>query len=101
MGELLQCLRSQHPGLKTYRAFHEMLVQAAKDDPAHRAAYRLLSNLASSYATSFDEEPLPVDVAEQAYRRMLDLVAKAELSIDSPIEQQLAVLNEIAAAELY
>ncbi len=78
-----------------------MLLQAAKDDPTHRAAYRLLSNLALGYATTFDEEPLPVDVAEKAYRRLLDLVEKAELSIGSPVEKQLAVLNEIAAAELY
>lgn len=101
MGELHDWLRNQHPGLRTYRALHEMLLKAANDDPTHRAAYRLLSNLAFNYAATFDEEPLPVDVANKAYERLLDLVDKAELSIGSTVEQQLTVLNEIAVAELY
>lgn len=101
MGEMQDWLRGQHPGLRTYRAFEEMLLMAAQDDPAHRAMYRLLSNLASGYAATFDEEPLPVDVADRAYRHLLDLVGKAESSIGVSVERQLAVLNEIAAAELY
>lgn len=101
MGEFHDWLRNQHPGLRTYRALHQKLLQAATADPTHRAVYRLLSNLASGYAATFDEEPLPVDVAEQAYKRLLELVAKAELSLGAPVEKQLAVLNEIAATELY
>jgi hypothetical protein len=101
MGELHNWLRSQHPGLRTYRTFHVMLLKAAHNDAKHRAVYRLLSNLTSGYAATFDEEPLPVDVADKAYQRLLDLVDKAELSIGATIEQQLEVLNEIAAAELY
>ena len=101
MGELHDWLRHQHPGLRTYRTLNEKLLQAAKDDPTHRAVYRLLSNLASGYAATFDEEPLPIEVAERAYQRLLSLVAEAERSLGSPIETQLAVLNEIAASELY
>jgi hypothetical protein len=78
-----------------------MLLRAAEENPAHRAAYRLLANLASGYAATFDEEPLPVDVAEKAYRRLLDLVGKVERSVVCPVETQLAVLNEVADAELY
>jgi len=49
----------------------------------------------------FDEEPLPVDVAQNAYKVFLRLVEEGERSLHGSPEQQLTVLNKIAAAELF
>jgi hypothetical protein len=38
----------------------------------------LLSDLVGSYIEAFDEEPLPVAVADRAYQRLLDLVASLD-----------------------
>lgn len=100
MAELHDWLRKQPPGLKTYRVFRDMLAQAAAADPGHRAVYRLLADLTSGFE-DFDEEPMPPDVAEQAFARFLQIVGEAERSLGSPIEKQIAMLNEIAAAKLY
>jgi rhamnose utilization protein RhaD (predicted bifunctional aldolase and dehydrogenase) len=53
------------------------------------------------YIESFDEEPLPVDVAKQAYQRLLNIVDDAEKSIDASASQQLQTLNRVAATELF
>ncbi len=100
MGELHDWLRKQPPGLKTYRVFRDMLAQAAASDPGHRAVYRLLADLTSGFE-DFDEEPMPPDLAEQAFARLLQIVDEAERSLGAPIENQIATLNEIAATRLY
>ena len=101
MGELHDWLMSQHPGLRTYKSFYQKALELAATDADHRALYRLLSNIAERYVTTFDEEPLPVDVAAQAYQRLLDIVGDAEKSIDASVSQQVQTLNKIAAAELF
>src|SRR6266576_2800802 len=72
MGELHDWLREQPPGLKTYRVFREMLAQAAAADPGHRAVYRLLADLTSGFE-DFDEEPMPPDLADRAFARLLQI----------------------------
>jgi len=53
------------------------------------------------YIDSFDEEPLPVDVASRAYQRLVSVVDDAELSMAAPASQQVQALNKVAATELY
>lgn len=101
MGELHDWLVSQHPGLRTYRSFHHKALELAASDADHRALYRLLANMAERYVSTFDEEPLPVDVAAQAYQRLLDIVIDAEKSIGAPVSMQVQTLNKIAAVELF
>lgn len=101
MTELQNWLATQHPGLRTYKTFRDKAVQLSAADPAHRALYRLLAGLAGNYVTTFDEEPLPVDVAANAYSVFVRLVELGESSLGAPAEQQLNVLNEIADAELF
>ena len=43
--------------------------------PGQRALCRLLSSLVGGYIEAFDEEPLPVAIADRAHQRLLDLVA--------------------------
>lgn len=101
MGELHEWLLSQHPGLRTYRSFQQKAMELASSDAEHRALYRLLSGMVGRYIESFDEEPLPVDVAKLAFQRLLSVVDEAEKSIDAPASQQMQALNRVAATELY
>ena len=45
------------------------------------ALYRLLASMIDPYIDSFDEEPLPVDVADENFARVLDIVRYAEGSV--------------------
>lgn len=76
-------------------------MELASSDAEHRALYRLLSGMVGRYIESFDEEPLPVDVAKLAFQRLLSVVDEAEKSIDAPASQQMQALNRVAATELY
>lgn len=101
MGQLHEWLLSQHPGLRTYRSFQQKALELASSDAKHLALYRLFASMVGRYIESFDEEPLPVDVAKQAYQRLLNIVDDAEKSIDASASQQLQTLNRVAATELF
>lgn len=100
MGTLSDWLAGQHPGLRTYKTFHEKALQLAVSEAKYRALYRLLANIAGRYVTVYDEKPLPVDVAKQAYEKFLALVKDAEQSIGASFERQVETLNRVADAEL-
>jgi hypothetical protein len=59
----------------------------------------LLSSLVGGYVEAFDEEPLPVAVADRAYQRLLDLVAS--LDIRASADHRLADLDRVAACDLW
>ena len=69
-----------------------------QDEPGQLALCRLLSSLVGSYIEAFDEEPLPVAVADRAFQRLLDLVAS--LDFRASAEHRLADLNRVAACDL-
>lgn len=100
MGELYDWLSHQHHGLKTYKALRQTLLDRLDADPPHRALYRLLAGLTEEYIGRYDGEAVPVDVAEQTYRHLLEIVAKAENALTAPVPQQIQILNELAAAKL-
>jgi hypothetical protein len=100
VGELHDWLSRQHPGLKTFKAFRQQMIDRADTDTHHRALYRLLASLAGDYISRYDAEPVPVDVAEQSFRHLLALVADAEASLTAPAAQQIQALNALAAAKL-
>jgi hypothetical protein len=52
--------------------------------PEQRALCRLLSYLVGSYIEAFDEEHLPVAIADRAYQRLLDLVASLDFRQRGP-----------------
>lgn len=100
MTTLHDWLVGQHPGLRTYTSLQHKALQLASSDAEHCALYHLLAGLAGRYAESYDEEPLPTDVAQQAYRRLLATVGDAERSISLPPSEQIQALNRLAATEL-
>jgi hypothetical protein len=98
MNDLYAWLSQQHHGLRTYRAFQQKLDTLSGHDPGQRALCRLLGGIVGSYVESFDEEPLPVAVADRAYQRLLDLVGSLDSTGGS--DRRLADVNRVAAFDL-
>jgi len=99
MNDLHTWLSQQHHGLRTFRTFQQKLEMLGRDDPAQRGLCRLLSGLVGSYVEAFDEEPLPVEIADGAYQRLLTLVESIDLHGDA--DRRLADINRVAESELW
>ena len=70
MNDLYAWLSQQHHGLRTFQIFQQKLATLSGDEPEQRALCRLLTYLVGSYVEAFDEEPLPVAVADRAFQRL-------------------------------
>jgi hypothetical protein len=99
MNNLHAWLSQQHHGLRTFQIFQQKLSTLSGDEPEQRALCRLLTYLVGSYIEAFDEEPLPVAVADRAFQRLADLVAS--LDFRTSAEHRLAELNRVAACDLW
>jgi hypothetical protein len=99
MNDLYAWLSQQHHGLRTFQIFQQKLTALSGDKPEQRALCRLLTYLVGSYIEAFDEEPLPVAVADRAFQRLLDLVASLDFRTNA--EHRLADLNRVAACDLW
>ena len=99
MDELLRWLSGQHHGLHTFRAFQRRLAELCKDEPEQKALNGLLNQLLDNYVEAFDEEPLPVAVADRAYDRLLKLLASLDLRANA--DRRLADLNRVASSDLW
>ncbi|MBR1128831.1 hypothetical protein ACVIW2_004788 [Bradyrhizobium huanghuaihaiense] len=99
MNDLHAWLSEQHHGLRTFRTFQQKLETLGRDDPAQRGLCRLLSSLVGSYVEAYDEAPLPVEVADSAYHRLLTLVASIDLNADA--DRRLADINRVAESQLW
>jgi len=99
MNDLHTWLSQQHHGLRTFRTFQQKLETLGRDDPAQRGLCRLLSGLVGSYVEAFDEAPLPVEVADGAYHRLLALVASIDLNADA--DRRIADINRVAERRLW
>lgn len=98
MNDLHSWLSQQHHGLRSFRAFQQKLDVLSRREPEQRGLYALLNRLVGGYIETFDEEPLPVDVADRAYGRLLDLVGSLELEADA--DRRIADINRVAACDL-
>jgi hypothetical protein len=98
MNDLYAWLAQQHHGLRTFRTFQQKLDDLSRADPEQRALCRVLNAVVGSYVDGFDEEPLPVAVADLAYRRLLELVGS--LDCDAGADRRLADVNRVAACDL-
>ncbi|WP_018316303.1 hypothetical protein [Bradyrhizobium sp. WSM2793] len=99
MNDLHAWLSQQHHGLRTFQTFQQKLETLGQHDPAQRGLCRLLSDVVGSYVEAFDEAPLPVDIAEDAYRRLLTLVESLDLHGNAA--RRLADINRVATCELW
>jgi len=92
-------LSQQHHGLRTFQTFQQKLETLGRRDPAQRGLCCLLSNVVGSYVEAFDEDPLPVEVADGAYHRLLALVASIDLNADA--DRRIADINRVAESRLW
>ena len=99
MNDLHAWLSQQHHGLRTFQIFQQKLATLSGDEPEQRALCRLLTYLVGSYIEAFDEKPLPVEGADRAFQRLLDLVASFDFRASA--EHRLADLNRVAACDLW
>ena len=99
MNDLYAWLSQQHHGLRTFQIFQQRLTALSGDEPEQRALCRLLSSLVGGYIEAFDEEPLPVAIADRAHQRLRDLVAS--LDFRASADHRLADLNRVAACDLW
>jgi hypothetical protein len=100
MVELHSWLSHQHPGLKTYVALQQKTDELAQSDAEHRAVYKLLSSILDPFIASFDEEPLPVGVADATFQRLLAVVRDADNAVSLAPDRQIDALNKIASVDL-
>jgi hypothetical protein len=99
MNELCTWLSRQPHGLRTFRMFQQKLEKLSRDEPEQRALFGLLSQLVGNYIEAFDEEPLPVAVADRAYDRLLKLLAS--LDPEANADRRLADINRVAGCDLW
>ena len=99
MNELYTWVSQQHHGLRTFKTFQQKLESLSRDEPEQRGLYRLLSNIVGGYIEAFDEEPLPVEVADQVHRRLLVLLASLDVQANS--DRRLADINRVASFNLF
>lgn len=100
MEELANWLKSQHKGLRTYKTFQRRALELGAINKPQAALYYLLAMLADRFVETYDEVPLTLEVTDEAHKRLAAITDKATGYGKMSPEQQLALLNEIAVAEL-
>lgn len=100
MEELVQWLKSQHKGLRTYKGFHQRALELGAQHRDQYAIYYLLSALVGRFIDSFEDSPLTLDVTDEAHKRLVRITEKAAGYEGMSSDQRLSILNEIAAMEL-
>jgi hypothetical protein len=98
MNDLYAWFSQQHHGLRTFKTFQQKLESLSRDEPEQRGLYRLLGSVVARYVEAFDEEPLPIAVADHAHDRLLGLLASLDLKATA--DRRLADINRVAASDL-
>jgi hypothetical protein len=100
VSELYDWLATQHPGLRTYKAFKERASALASSDHERRAFYKLLSTMVDPFIDTYYGEALPSELAAATFRRLLSVVEDAETKIALSPDIRMNALNEIASVDL-
>ena len=99
MNELYRWFSYPHHGLRTFETFQQKLESLSTEEPDQRGLYRLLSSLVGRYIEAFDEEPLPISVADRAHDGLLELLGSLDLRATA--DRRLADINRVAASDLF
>jgi hypothetical protein len=98
--ELAQWLKSQHKGLRTYKTFHQKVLDLGTSQRHQYALYYLLGALVGRFVEAYDDSPLTLDVADEAHKRLVAIAEKCSLFDSMSADNRLKLLNEIAAMDL-
>ncbi|MGH6726335.1 MAG: hypothetical protein ACREB8_07315 [Pseudolabrys sp.] len=100
MKELADWLKSQHKGLRTYKTFQQKVLEIGSKNRRQYALYYLLAMLAGRFIEAYDENPLTLDIADEAHKRLVAFTDKAVRFNTMAPQEQIELLNEVAASEL-
>jgi hypothetical protein len=98
--ELVQWLRSQHKGLRTYKTFQQRVLEAGAKHRDQYALYFLLAILVGRFVEAYEETPLTLDITDEAHKRLVAISEKAAKFDALSAEKRLGLLNEIASSDL-
>lgn len=100
MEELAKWLKSQHKGLRTYKTFQQMVLDAGAKNREQYVFYYLLAALVGRFVDSYEEAPLTLGVTDEAHKRLTAISDKAAKFQSLSAEDQVKLLNELAVSEL-
>lgn len=98
--ELLSWLSAQNSGLRMHKEFRRRTRETAQAAPDQAALLYLLAGLSRRFESFVDDAPLPANAAAEAHRRLIALLRRGVAIKDGQPEQRLALLNEVAVANL-
>lgn len=98
--DILNWLQTQPGGIATYVAFNERVAQLLQSEPDNAAAARLLGQLTGRFVEAFEREPLPSSVDRAAIERLKQWLERLVAVQQRGADDRLALLNELAVAEL-
>ncbi len=100
MEELGQWLKSQHKGLRTYKTFQQKVLDVGAAHRGEFVLYYLLAALAGRFVDAHEEQPLTLDITDEAHKRLMAFMDKALQFKSMNPDDRLKLLNEIAGSEL-
>ncbi|MGM4986000.1 MULTISPECIES: hypothetical protein [Rhizobium] len=100
MHELLEWLKDQKGGVRTFSDFRNMSLSIRYARPTNAALARLLGDLSGRFADAYDDQPLRATVADEAMSRLLNFVERAVAIEAATPEERLHLLNDIGVSEL-
>jgi hypothetical protein len=98
--ELAQWLKSQHKGMRTYKTFQQKVLEIGSKKQRQYALFYLLAMLVGRFIDAYDENPLMLNVAGEAHKRLVAFTDKAVRFNSMTPQEQIELLNEIAVSEL-
>jgi hypothetical protein len=98
--ELAQWLKSQHKGLRTYKTFHQKVLELGAQHKQQYALYYLLAMLVWRFVDSYEDSPLTLDVTDEAHKHLVAVTERCAQFDAMSVDERLRFLNEIAAMEL-
>ena len=99
MEELAQWLKSQHKGLRTYKTFHQKVLELGAQHKQQYALYYLLAMHVWRFVDSYEDSPLTADVTDEAHTHLVAVAERCAQFDGMSAEERLAFLNELAAME--
>ncbi|GJE27978.1 hypothetical protein [Methylobacterium organophilum] len=100
MDEILIWFRQQPGGVRTFVTLLQKLAEHGQSHSGHAALTALLTAIVRTYIWNYEEMPLSVEVAAEAQRRMVDLLAGSCRYDELTPAKQVDILNEFARIEL-
>jgi hypothetical protein len=98
--QLTRWLKAQHKGLRTYKSFHQKVLELGAQHKNEYALYYLLSALVARFIEAYEDSPLTLDVTDEAHKRLVAIAEKSSLFNRMTAEEKLGLLNEVAAMDL-